>query len=233
MPAGGSTADLSPPTNPTETEKQMSLRRSIMTVAPALALLIGGAVTQRPASAATVVDPEVWAGSPVDGTWNANAANHHWLANAADQGDWATDIAVGAGAPVVAYVAPQNGGYGVDTRVDQIGNACRSGDGASFVTVGIYVNGGRIGSITYAHVRPTVGVGQWISRWGSTIGTVAGGLPRNDACWTGPHVHVQMFNVHNYSCFNRGYGIGSVVHPTNFIGFAGGRRVGGSGQACP
>jgi hypothetical protein len=185
------------------------------------------------ASAATVVDPEVWAGSPVEGTWNADAANHHWLANASDQGDWAADIKAGAGVPVVVYVAPQNAGYTVTTRVDQIGAACRAGNGANFVTVGIYANGTRIGSITYAHVRPTVVVGQFINRWGSSIGTVATGLPYDEACWTGPHVHVQMFNVHNYSCFNRGYSIGFAVHPTNFIGFSGGRRVSADRTPCP
>ncbi|WP_157467389.1 hypothetical protein [Frankia sp. QA3] len=184
-------------------------------------------------AAAAVPDPEVWAGSPVAGSWNTDAATHHWLANAADQGDWATDIAVGAGTPVAVYVAPQNGGYDVATRVDQIGAACRAGDGASFVTVGIYTNGVRVGSITYGHVRPGVQAGQWVGRWGAVIGTVADGLPYDANCWTGPHVHLQMFNVHNYSCFNRGYGTNYHVDATNFVGFSGGRRVGGAGQACP
>lgn len=207
-------------------------RTKILALGAAVAVIVGLGSVASPASA-TTPDPEVWAGSPVDGRWVSPGSSHHWLANASDQGDWATDIATGAGAAVVVYVAPQNGGYNVTTRVDQIGAACRAGNGASFVTVGIYVNGARIGSITYAHLNPSVSVGQWINRWGSVVGTVAGGLPYNSACWTGPHVHTQMYNVHNYSCFNRGYGIGSAVHPTNFIGFAGGWRVGGPRQACP
>lgn len=207
-------------------------RSATSALAAVVATVVVAALTTATASAGPVL-PEIWAGSPVSGTWNSDARSHHWLANASDQGDWATDIAVAAGTPVVTYIAPQNGGYDVTTRVDQIGAGCRSGDGAGFVTVGVYASGTRVGSVTYGHVRPGVAVGQWISRWGATIGTVAGGLPVDANCWTGPHIHLQMFNVSKYSCFNRGYGVGSVVDPSNFVGFTGGNRVGGPRQPCP
>lgn len=209
-----------------------SVRRSTSLLL-AVTLAILGVVTLQ-GTASAVVSPEAWAGSPVTGKWNADARTHHWLGNAKDQGDWASDITAPAGTSVVVYVAPQKSGYTIMTRVDQIGAGCVAPrNGASFVTVGIYANGSRIGSITYGHVNPTVHVGQSVNRWGSVIGHVAGGLPVNSACWTGPHVHLQMFNVHNYSCFNRGYKIGSTLRPTNFVGFAGGHRVSGPRQACP
>jgi hypothetical protein len=205
------------------------IRRTYCVLAAILFTLF---VIQSPASATT--SPEVWGGSPVAGHWMVDATTHHWLGNARDQGNWAADISAPAGANVVVYIAPQNSGYTVTTRVDQIGAGCVAPhSGASFVTIGIYVNGARIGSITYGHLNPTVHVGQAISRWGSVVGHVAGGLPYDQACWTGPHVHLQMFNTHNYSCFNRGYHIGSILKPTNFVGFAGGHRVSGSRRACP
>lgn len=139
-----------------------------------------------------------------------------------------------AGQLVFVYVAPQTSGYTVTTRVDYIGPGCGGGaNGASFVNVGIYVNGSRIGSVSYAHINPSVHPGQWISRWGSVVGLVAGNLPYNVNCWSGSHVHMQSYNVHNYSCFNGGYHSGSVLSRTNFVSFVGRRRVSGPRQACP
>lgn len=207
--------------------------RSMLALLVVGALLVGSVLTPSVASAVTV-DHEVWVGSPVEGRWNANARRHHWMLNARDRGDWATDITAPAGAPVRLYVAPQRRGYRVTTRVDQIGQTCAYGRrGAKFVAVGIYANGRRIGSVKYGHLRPSVRVGQWVKRWGTKLGTVRGGLPKNEKCWTGPHVHAEMFNTRNYSCFNRGYRIGSRLRRTNFVGFVGGRRVGGYRQPCP
>jgi len=205
--------------------------RRFATFFATILVMLGIAVA--PASASSVVDREVWIGSPVTGTWNANASSHHWLGNATDQGDWATDIKVGAGTQVKVYLAPQTSGYTVTAKVTQIANGCVSGNGAKMVAVGVYVNGTKIGSVKYAHVNPSVSVGQAVNRWGGVIGTVAGGLPYNANCWTGPHNHVEGFNVHNFSCYNRGFGIGSHVNVTNFVGFIGGKRVSGARQACP
>lgn len=206
-------------------------RRALLALVAVLAAAIGAFI---PGTASAAVDPEVWFGSPVGGSWNADARTHHFMTNARDYGDWATDIKVGAGVQVVLYAAPQNGGYNVTTKVEQVGPACSSGrDGASMVAVGVYANGVKVGSIKYGHVRPSVSEGQWINRWGTSIGTVATGMTPNDLCWTGPHVHLEGFNVHNYSCFNRGYGIGSWLDPSNFVGFVGGARVGGYRQPCP
>jgi hypothetical protein len=210
--------------------------RAVLVVIGAAASILASTLTAAApaASASTIVDREVWVGSPVNGTWTSDAYTHHYLALDPDVGDWAGDIGTGAGQQVFVYVAPQTSGYTVTTRVDYIGPGCGGGaNGASFVNVGIYVNGSRIGSVSYAHINPSVHVGQWISRWGSVVGLVAGNLPYNVNCWTGSHVHMQSYNVHNYSCFNGGYHIGSALSRTNFVSFVGGRRVSGPRQACP
>jgi hypothetical protein len=65
------------------------------------------------------------------------------------------------------------------------------------------------------------------------VGTVAGGLPYDERCWTAPHTHVELMNVHNWSCYNRGYHVGSHLNMHDFVGFAGGKRVSDVLQACP
>jgi Protein of unknown function (DUF2673) len=210
------------------------LRPILAAIGAAVPIFASTMAATQPASASTIVDREVWIGSPVNGTWTSDAYTHHYLDLDPDVGDWAGDIGTAAGQQVIVYVAPQTSGYIVTTRVDHIGPGCGGGaNGARFVNVGIYVNNVRIGSVSYAHLNPSVREGQWISRWGSVVGTVAGGLPVNQACWTGPHVHMQSYNVHNWSCFNRGYRIGSSLARTNFVSFVGGHRVSGSRQACP
>ncbi len=54
----------------------------------------------------------MWVGSPIDGTWDLSASRggdgptvHHWLANAADRGDFAVDLIAGADQPVYLYAA--------------------------------------------------------------------------------------------------------------------------------
>jgi hypothetical protein len=159
---------------------------------------------------------------------------HHWLGNAKDKGDWAVDLPTSPGQSVNVYVAPQTASVGISTKVDQIGAGCSGGaNGGSFVTVGIYSGSLRVGSITYAHIIPTVRVGQSLNRWGAVVGTVAGSLPVNKACWTAPHVHLQMFSNRHYACYNRAYTHNYPVHRTNFVGFTGGNKASLPRQACP
>jgi len=183
--------------------------------------------------------PLVWAGSPVESQWDGGEpasppSVHHWLANARDQGDWAVDLPTASGQKVVLYVAPEARGTAVTTKVDQIGAACANGrNGGSFDTVGIYSGSLRAGSITYAHINPSVRLGQTLNRWGSVVGTVGSGYPRNSACWTGPHVHLQMYSTKRYSCYNKGYTHNYPVHRTNFVGFTGGNKASAPRRACP
>ncbi|MEO5663516.1 MAG: M23 family metallopeptidase [Nocardioides sp.] len=183
--------------------------------------------------------PPIWVGSPIQGTWDLptsqggdGAAAHHWLSNARDQGDFAIDLIAGAGQQVVLYAAPQSPGVAISAKVDQVGASCRNGGGGSFVTVGFYSSAQRIGSATYAHIKPSVSVGQSLNRWGTVVGTVGSGYARSADCWTGPHVHMQLFSDRHYACFNKGFRLGQAINRTNFVGFTGGAVAMGPRQRC-
>lgn len=183
--------------------------------------------------------PLVWVGSPIAGSWDLPASRggdgptvHHWLANARDQGDFAVDLIAAADQQVKLYVAPQDGRTTITARVDQIGEACRGGGGGQFATIGFYAGSTRIGSATYAHLRLAVGEGQSISRWDGVIGYVGKNYPINRDCWTGPHVHFQLYSNRNYACFNKGYSLGYPLNRTNFLGFTGGNVANAPRRAC-
>jgi hypothetical protein len=149
--------------------------------------------------------------------------------------DWAGDLqGVTAGTGVYLYAAPNDTSIPVSARVETVGPACASGspaDGGYRVTVALYSGSTRIGTVTYAHIQPSVSQGATISRWGTLLGTV--GSYRWSSCWQGVHVHVEMSSQHHYSCFNRGWSPGQKVNPTNFIGFIGGNYASDRRQACP
>jgi len=152
--------------------------------------------------------------------------------------DWAADDqGVVQNEPVMLFAAPVNGGYTVSAHIDTVGPACASGvisQGGYRVTVGIYAGSTKIGTVTYAHINPLVSAGQWVSRWGTEIGTV-GGKYTVGACWTGVHVHIEMANRHNYSCFSNIFVKypGAKLTQTNFQGYLGGDYASGPRQACP
>lgn len=222
--------------------KAFSLKRLLVSGVVAI-LAVGTAVSVAPTSAsAAAARQRVWAGSPVTGRYDSGPpsppSEHHFLANAADRGNWALDIGGFSDKlktqDVKVYVAPHDGEPNVITKVDQIGAACTAGrDGAKFVTVGIYQsNGARIGSITYAHINPSVSVGTRVDRWGGKVGKVATNLTKNSACWTAEHVHVQMFSTVNKACYNGTYRHEQPMNPSNFIGRTGGNVASADKQAC-
>ena len=191
----------------------------------------------------------VWIGSPFRGTWpDASGCSgatfpsyscslpsvHWWLANA-PRGDWGVDLqGVGAGTAVNLYAAPRDSNVPVTAKVDTVGAACSSGviaDGGYRVTVGLFVRGTRIGSVTYAHVNPSVSAGQTLNRWGQQIGTV--GSYRSNNCWRGAHVHFQSYAQSGNSCYNRSLTPSQAMNPSNFMGFVTGRYASGPRSACP
>jgi hypothetical protein len=182
--------------------------------------------------------PAVWIGSPIDGTWgkyeSSLPANHHIPYG----GDWSVDLVTGAGNAVMLYAAPQETSRAITAKVDSVRPACKSGvvsDGGHVVVVGIYEGGTRIGWAAYAHINPSVSTGQTISRWGTNLGTIGTYRwdDRPEGCWAGAHVHFEAYNQRNYACYNRGYGLGSRVNRTNFIGFVGGDFARSKRAACP
>ncbi len=121
----------------------------------------------------------------------------------------------------------------VTAKVDQVGAACTGGaNGGQFATIGFYSNGVRIGLATYAQLRLVVSPGQTLPRWGALIGYVGKNYPINASCWTGPHVHFQLYSNRNYACFNKGYTLGYPLARTNFLGFTGGNVASSARRAC-
>jgi hypothetical protein len=228
-------------------------------VAAGVAVLFPASVS----SAASSV--EVWVGAPAAGLWPTNCTGtypsntcsipkYHWdidsdANGAKNDGDWAADLRIAGGRTLKLYVAPQVTSNTISTFVEKVGEACGSGlKGGKLVTIGVYSGSSRtaskrIGYIHYLHlagVPSTFKVGAPVNRWGGTLGRVAtkdDGLVVNSRCWTNPHVHFEMYNLVNYSCYNGGYGTQSGKDPDfaaqNFLGFLGGNRVSGARRACP
>lgn len=179
---------------------------------------------------------EVWFGSPVEGAFPTSASSQPQNHKISYGGDWAMDEKAAAGQQAMVYVAPQDGQSSITTKIDSVRPACAShviNDGGYVVVVGVYNGSARVGYIAYAHLNPSVSVGQTVDRWGGVIGTV--GSYRNDpvGCWSGSHVHIEGYNTKNFSCFNGTYGAGQVMHRSNFVGFLGGTRATHTRQACP
>ncbi len=159
-------------------------------------------------------------------------------------GDFGIDEGnVAVGGAVRLFAAPQDTRLdnAITARVESTGLACapRRGEsygqtrarGGDYVRVGVYNGGARSGTVTFVHVSATVGGGQPISRWGGQVGTV--GQWTANSCWTGVHLHVELYNDTNYACYNRGFRPGQAVRATNFIGYLGGSFASGPRQACP
>jgi len=163
---------------------------------------------------------EVWCGSPVDGnypTWSGSYPQHHGQPYG---GDVEFDIPAGANQSAQIFCAPQDGRSAVTAKVESVRPACRSrviADGGHYVQVGLYNGTARIGFIGISHVNPSVSVGQEISRWGGTIGTI--GSYRRNSCWDGTHAHVALYSTTTFACANTTYASGQRISKSNFIGF--------------
>jgi len=200
--------------------------------------------------------PAVWVGSPLaDAMWSESAGcagavfpstacslpSVHHYSTPASNADFAVDIqqrrggAPIAGQAVTLYAAPQVPSAAITAKIELINSPCLSGraaDGGLQVIVGFYSGSTRIGSATYAHINPSVSVGQVVSRWGARLGTVWNSGTKS-GCWTGAHLHFQMYSTRNYACYNRSWAPYQAIRPTNFLGYTGGNFVHGPRQGCP
>lgn len=158
------------------------------------------------------------------------------------------DFYAQAGTPVHVYAAPKHAAS-VTASVLRVAPTCASGNishGGHVVFIGIFHEGVRVGDIAYAHVNPDFnrdGVTNAtdlnyrgsIGRWGGYIGTV-GKYTRN-SCWdvansAGHHVHLELANVKNYSCY-RSLGAGSVINTGEYMGYLGGGFASSANRPCP
>jgi hypothetical protein len=230
----------------------MNTLRSLAAAVVLTSVAAAGTVGQSAPASASDPTPVVWVGSPLgsstwptaDGCGVGDSTNcslpseHHAVypnTSNGELGDWAMDLqSVAVGAPVVLYAAPQDGSLPVTATVQAVAPACASGvisDGGYRVTVELSTNGAPIGTVTYAHLDPSVQQGQVIDRWGSQVGTV--GSYDASGCWQGVHSHVELSNQTKYSCYNSSFVPGQQVDATNFIGFLGGDYASGRHAACP
>ncbi|MBV1849408.1 M23 family metallopeptidase [Catellatospora tritici] len=167
---------------------------------------------QAPRPAAETTRPAVAVGSPVDGRWgragepgSTPVGGHHRLGKAQPMNQWAADLRVDAGTPVVFRVTADSGR--VTAEITQIvdGDACRAGGGGDFVTVGLYYEKTLLGRVTYAHLRRDrkLRIGAVVAP-GAVLGTVAdlGGADTGGPnCWTGPHVHLELRSETHAACW--------------------------------
>ncbi|WP_433532722.1 hypothetical protein ACQPYA_12270 [Micromonospora sp. CA-263727] len=220
--------------------------RAFVALAFAVAVIAATAAVTSPAQAYS--SPAIWVGSPVDGTWGTYpyadttpSGGHHTVFKASPRNDWSVDLPTGSGQAVVLYVAPSNSAYNnqVTTKVTQIidNDACRYGGGGDLVTVGVYYNNTLYGHTSYTHLKrdPSLYVGKTVSRWGTTLGTVAhlsGAATGGSNCWTGPHVHMELRAQTQYACWNRTYTNFASLWRTNFVGFVSGPLT-SAAVACP
>lgn len=167
------------------------------------------------------------------GTLSSHPRDHHRAENMRDAqtgeyADWAADYAVDAGTPVRSRL---NGPYGTTLTVLAVVPSCGGGGGGTAVKVGVRApNGGpELGWAAYLHLADVaVAEGQTVYP-DTVLGVVGDGFVVDEACWTGPHLHVEGFNRDEYSCY---YAPSSVGEGTA-LGRVGGSDVSAAQQPCP
>lgn len=165
--------------------------------------------------------------SPINGRITSNPQEPHhtpW------DGDYAWDVAAGAGTPVYANFRNTSGSLSlVAEGVFEPCAAPNQGKGGQGLKVGVYVNGTRLGHIRYVHLRNIPTASGAISP-GARIGDVSSGS--SSSCWTGSHVHVEPRNDVRYSCYFA-TGLGATVNTGTRLGVFGGEWATAKNRSCP
>lgn len=196
-------------------------------------------VASSPADAA-LPGKVAWLGSPINGYVSSSPSTHHVVYG----GQWSVDIRPpnATDSPSVnVYVAvdPQRDPH-LSTRILSVGYACgamysgesaasRLSRGGKRVTVGVYYDTTRIGTIYYAHVNTSRAIGSYnvaISRWGGSVGILGHyskvKKPNGTYCWTAPHTHVEAGNASGLSCYWSGLTtVGRAVALHQYLGYVG------------
>ena len=172
--------------------------------------------------------------SPLDGTVTSAAGEHHTVfydPAAGAVGDVAMDVGAGEGTAVFPRIG-YDGEGGLTLEIAEVLESCSSGDGGQAVRVNVTTDGFTVGSVTYAHLAAvSVAAGDQVGS-DTALGEVAGGLPVDEACWTGPHVHVEWVNHADYACYiPRETGTGLAAGDS--VGQVGGDFGDGQGIVCP
>ena len=144
-------------------------------------------------------------------------------------GDWAADIALGGAQPAYARFGNATGALAL--TITGTGTGCSGGGGGLAVRVQVSVDGVDLGYVWFLHFASLARTSGAIAN-GELLGTQLTGPSQGANCWTGPHIHVEPYQSHGYSCFvNRG--IGSAVPTNGAIGVLGGNYASGKNATCP
>lgn len=144
-------------------------------------------------------------------------------------GDWAADIALGGAQP--AYARFGNATGSLSLTITGTGTGCSGGGGGRAVRVQVSVDGVDLGYVWFLHFATLARTSGAIAN-GELLGTQLTGASQGANCWTGPHIHVEPYQSHGYSCFvNRG--IGSGVPTNGAVGVLGGNWASGENATCP
>jgi hypothetical protein len=249
-------------TNTSEVTKSKKRFGSGLLALAAFGMSVVGVTANPTLAAAAAAGDGIWVGSPVTGSWpdtqgcsgknlptncSKPSVHHRVYTSMFDTGprlsDFAVDLqSVTKDQPVRLYAAAQYIPIALSAKVDKVGPACGSkkiADGGSMVTVGLYAGATKVGTVTYAHINPTVTAGQSLGTWGAQVGTVGSGYNKVAGCWTGMHVHVELANRQNFACYNGSYTSGSTAAKSSqlaeskVIGFVGGSFASRVQQPCP
>lgn len=195
-------------------------RAAVIVMLVTAVVLVGSLVT--PASAA---QDQATIGSPLPGEVTSVPGSHHIVVG----GDWSMDVGADPGTAVRPRFTDVTDN--LELHITRVFESCSTGNGGAAATVSVTVGGTEVGVVHYLHLTNLKPAGTSIDN-GERIGDVAGGLPNDPDCWTGPHVHVEPYNNTSWSCFvpraRR-----EPVASGDALGVIGGEHADGVNQSCP
>jgi hypothetical protein len=143
-------------------------------------------------------------------------------------GDWAADIR-GAGAAYARFANPT--GTLVLTMEREYEPCGVPNSGGRAVTIGVSVDGRRVGTVEYVHLV-SVEVRPGVIPNGSRLGDMITSAPVRSRCWGNTHTHVEARNQTGRSCFLSRH-LNSDLDATSALGVLGGAWTARANAVCP
>ncbi len=179
-------------------------------------------------SIASATNPLATVGMPFTGKWAYNVNvdppytdlnSSHPSVHAKYYGDWATDVYAADGTAVKLKVSSSDG------PLSFYWIARPNGTCGQRTVIGVKVNGIDVGSIYYEHLNGAVTSGN------ITNGMTVGYVHDWQGCNPGPHVHIELRNTSNYSCYTDNGKPGVTLSAGDSIGLLGSSNT-AARQAC-
>jgi hypothetical protein len=134
-------------------------------------------------------------------------------------GDWATDLYAASGTPVILQVSAQG-------TLSFAWLSFADGSCGQRTVIAVYVDGTPVGSVYYEHLSSAVKSGP-----APTNGMVVGYVHDWGGCNPGPHIHIELKNTSNYSCWTDHGHPGTFLAQGEPLGVLGSSNTGPQ-QAC-